>query len=98
MGKAQSKTNPTNTDTRPRAILMADTSAFGPEFCKSCWFERRGLVKCYDHYLCMACLTILLTISDRCPICKYPLPTRLQLSTTPTAPEYHTSTPPPYTP
>nr|BAU22159.1 Z protein [Mammarenavirus lunaense] len=98
MGKGQSKQNRPTSNPEPRASLIPDAVSFGPEFCKSCWFERRGLVKCYDHYLCMNCLTLLLTISDRCPICKYPLPTKLQISTTPTAPQEPGQNPPPYSP
>nr|BAU22157.1 Z protein [Mammarenavirus lunaense] len=98
MGKASSKPKNKPESLEPRSTLVPDASGHGPEFCKSCWFERRGLVKCYDHYLCMNCLTLLLTISDRCPICKYPLPTKLQLSTTPSAPPEAISQPPPYTP
>nr|QIM73747.1 Z protein [Arenavirus sp.] len=69
-----------------RAPLIPDMGHFGPTFCKSCWFESKGLVKCSDHYLCMNCLTLLLSASDRCPICKLPLPTKLELGVTPTAP------------
>ncbi|BAU22155.1 Z protein [Mammarenavirus lunaense] len=98
MGKNQSKSNRTPDNIEPRSTLVPDASGHGPEFCKSCWFERRGLVKCHDHYLCMNCLTLLLTISDRCPICKYPLPTKLQLPKTPTAPHETAHPPPPYSP
>nr|QAX33464.1 Z protein [Mammarenavirus lunaense] len=98
MGKTQSKTKHAPQNLEPRTELIPDASGHGPEFCKSCWFERRGLVKCYDHYLCMNCLTLLLTISERCPICKYPLPTRLQIGKTPTAPIGPDNNPPPYSP
>nr|5I72_A Chain A, RING finger protein Z [Lassa virus Josiah]5I72_B Chain B, RING finger protein Z [Lassa virus Josiah] len=50
----------------------------GPQFCKSCWFENKGLVECNNHYLCLNCLTLLLSVSNRCPICKMPLPTKLR--------------------
>ncbi|QLJ57223.1 Z protein [Dhati Welel virus] len=99
MGQRQGKSSKSakNTeDSRARATLTPDATGFGPEFCKSCWFERRGLVKCSDHYLCMSCLTLLLSVSDRCPICKFPLPTRLRLDKQPSAPE--DQHPPPYSP
>nr|BAM42784.1 Z protein [Mammarenavirus lunaense] len=98
MGKSQSKQNHAAPNPKPRTELIPDASGHGPEFCKSCWLERRGLVRCYDHYLCLNCLTLLLTISDRCPICKYPLPTELQINTTPTAPKEPARNPPPYSP
>nr|WDW20705.1 Z protein [Songea mammarenavirus] len=77
----------------PRAELLADATHLGPQFCKSCWFERKSLVACSNHYLCLNCLTLLLTVSDRCPICKLPLPQRIRLTTPPSAPA-----PPPYEP
>nr|UCR17174.1 Z protein [Mammarenavirus lassaense] len=85
----------------PRASLIPDASHLGPQFCKSCWFENRGLVECNNHYLCLNCLSLLLSVSNRCPICKMPLPTKLKTTTTPTAPsirETNTTSPPPYSP
>ncbi|BAU22153.1 Z protein [Arenaviridae sp. 13ZR68] len=84
-----------NPDTRVRADLIPDASHLGPQFCKSCWFERKGLVACNNHYLCMNCLTLLLTVSERCPICKLPLPHNVKLNSMPTAPP---EIPPPYEP
>nr|ABC71136.1 Z protein [Mammarenavirus mopeiaense] len=103
MGKSQSKSSPHNKPPEPEAPrhpVIPDARGTGPEFCKSCWFERRGLVKCYDHYLCLNCLTLLHTVSDRCPICKHTLPLKLELQTQPTAPPEHppNQQPPPYTP
>ncbi|AKH39839.1 Z protein [Mammarenavirus okahandjaense] len=69
-----------------RATLYPDASNMGPVFCKSCWFENKGLVNCSNHYLCLSCLTLLLTVSDRCPICKHPLPTKITVSNLPTCP------------
>ncbi|QWQ58026.1 Z protein [Kwanza virus] len=82
----------------PKATLTPEGTNLGPEFCRSCWFERKGLVECHNHYLCMSCLTLLLTVSDRCPICKFPLPTRLELKSPPTAPPNEEDRPPAYTP
>ncbi|AKH39837.1 Z protein [Mammarenavirus marientalense] len=76
-----------------RSELIPDATHLGPQFCKSCWFARHGLVECNGHYLCLSCLTLLLTVSDRCPICKLPLPDKLSLTRAPTAPP-----PPPYKP
>nr|WBV74450.1 Z protein [Mammarenavirus marientalense] len=76
-----------------RSDLVADATNIGPQFCKSCWFARHGLVECNGHYLCLSCLTLLLTVSDRCPICKFPLPDKLKLTKSPSAPP-----PPPYQP
>nr|QIM73756.1 Z protein [Arenavirus sp.] len=73
-----------------RAPVIPDTSHLGPTFCKSCWFENKGLVACSNHYLCMSCLTLLLSASDRCPICKLPLPVKLELSRSPSAPPLDT--------
>nr|P19326.1 RecName: Full=RING finger protein Z; Short=Protein Z; AltName: Full=Zinc-binding protein [Lymphocytic choriomeningitis virus (strain Pasteur)] len=50
-----------------------DTTYLGPLNCKSCWQKFDSLVRCHDHYLCRHCLNLLLTSSDRCPLCKYPL-------------------------
>nr|AZI95813.1 Z protein [Mammarenavirus lassaense] len=99
MGGKQSKL-PKKVDS-PRATLIPDASYMGPQFCKSCWFENKGLVECNNHYLCLNCLSLLLSVSNRCPICKMPLPTKLKVSTNPTAPpitETNTTNPPPYSP
>ncbi|AAV54102.1 Z protein [Mopeia virus AN20410] len=103
MGKTQSKGQPSTNllkETEPRHPVIPDARGTGPEFCKSCWFERRGLVRCNDHYLCLNCLTLLHTVSDRCPICKHKLPFRLELQTQPTAPPEipPSQNPPPYSP
>ncbi|SCA79103.1 Z protein [Mammarenavirus lassaense] len=85
----------------PRASLVPDASHLGPQFCKSCWFENKGLVECNNHYLCLNCLSLLLSVSNRCPICKMPLPTKLRVSSAPSAPPAATAqpgTPPPYSP
>nr|ADU56616.1 Z protein [Mammarenavirus lassaense] len=85
----------------PRASLIPDATHLGPQFCKSCWFENKGLVECNNHYLCLNCLSLLLSVSNRCPICKMPLPTRLRTSTNPTAPQVEQTgpaSPPPYSP
>ncbi|AIK25570.1 Z protein [Mammarenavirus gairoense] len=98
MGQNSTRSAKSTTGTQPKqnsSTLIAD--AIGPEFCKSCWFERRGLVKCHDHYLCMSCLTLLLSVSDRCPVCKFPLPRRLKLEKPPSAPPAPEN-PPPYRP
>nr|AZI96233.1 Z protein [Mammarenavirus lassaense] len=99
MGGKQTKP-PKEVDS-PRANLIPDASHMGPQFCKSCWFENKGLVECNNHYLCLNCLSLLLSVSSRCPICKMPLPTRLKASISPTAPpitETNTTNPPPYSP
>nr|AZI95837.1 Z protein [Mammarenavirus lassaense] len=99
MGGRQSRP-PKKVDS-PRASLIPDASYMGPQFCKSCWFENKGLVECNTHYLCLNCLSLLLSVSSRCPICKMPLPTKLKASTSPTAPsitETNTTNPPPYSP
>nr|ANH09755.1 matrix protein [Mammarenavirus lassaense]ANH09757.1 matrix protein [Mammarenavirus lassaense] len=99
MGNKQTKTIK-KTDS-PRASLIPDASHMGPQFCKSCWFENRGLVECNNHYLCLNCLSLLLSVSNRCPICKMPLPTKLRASPSPTAPsirEANITNPPPYSP
>ncbi|ABC71142.1 Z protein [Mammarenavirus ippyense] len=83
-------------DTGNRADIIPDATGMGPEFCKSCWFERRSLVACNNHYLCMNCLTLLLSVSERCPICKLPLPQKLKLTSSPSAPP--SPSPPPYSP
>ncbi|ABC71138.1 Z protein [Mammarenavirus praomyidis] len=99
MGQKPSKPKaPPTTYESPRSSLTPDATGFGPEFCKSCWFERKGLIKCQNHYLCMTCLTLLLTVSNRCPVCKYPLPTKLRLEKSPTAPPPEATNPPPYSP
>nr|AYM52136.1 Z protein [Mammarenavirus lassaense]AZI96244.1 Z protein [Mammarenavirus lassaense]AZI96284.1 Z protein [Mammarenavirus lassaense] len=99
MGNRQ--TRPTEATEQSRAHLVPDASCLGPQFCKSCWFENRGLVECNNHYLCLNCLSLLLSVSSRCPICKMPLPTRLKASAQPSAPPTEApqnTTPPPYTP
>nr|AZI96242.1 Z protein [Mammarenavirus lassaense] len=99
MGNRQ--TRPTGATEQSRAHLVPDASHLGPQFCKSCWFENRGLVECNNHYLCLNCLSLLLSVSSRCPICKMPLPTRLKASAQPSAPPTEApqnTTPPPYTP
>nr|AZI95893.1 Z protein [Mammarenavirus lassaense] len=99
MGGRQSR--PPKRADSPRANLIPDASYLGPQFCKSCWFENKGLVECNNHYLCLNCLSLLLSVSSRCPICKMPLPTKLKASTNPTAPstaETNTPNPPPYSP
>nr|AIT17222.1 Z protein [Mammarenavirus lassaense] len=99
MGNKQAKTPETKDS--PRASLIPDATHLGPQFCKSCWFENKGLVECNSHYLCLNCLTLLLSVSSRCPICKMPLPTRLRPSTAPTAPPAgvgDSTSPPPYSP
>uniref|UniRef100_A0AAU8BEC3 Zinc-binding protein n=1 Tax=Erinaceus europaeus arenavirus TaxID=3230302 RepID=A0AAU8BEC3_9VIRU len=68
------------------SVIEAAPDLYGVANCKSCWFEKKGLIKCSNHYLCLNCLTLLLTVSNRCPICYCVLPTTLELSTTPTAP------------
>nr|AZI96210.1 Z protein [Mammarenavirus lassaense] len=99
MGNRQ--TRPTEATEQNRAHLVPDASHLGPQFCKSCWFENRGLVECNNHYLCLNCLSLLLGVSSRCPICKMPLPTRLRASAQPSAPPTEApqnKPPPPYTP
>nr|AZI95863.1 Z protein [Mammarenavirus lassaense] len=99
MGNRQ--TRPAEATEQSRAHLVPDASHLGPQFCKSCWFENRGLVECNNHYLCLNCLSLLLSVSSRCPICKMPLPTRLKASAQPSAPPTEApqnTTPPPYTP
>nr|BBE37028.1 Z protein [Mammarenavirus lassaense] len=99
MGNRQ--TRPPEAPEQSRAHLVPDASHLGPQFCKSCWFENRGLVECNNHYLCLNCLSLLLSVSSRCPICKMPLPTRLKASAQPSAPPTEApqnTTPPPYTP
>nr|WAD86896.1 Z protein [Mammarenavirus lassaense] len=99
MGNKQAK-DP-KTESSPRASLIPDATHLGPQFCKSCWFENKGLVECNNHYLCLNCLSLLLSVSNRCPICKMPLPTKLKPITTPTAPQITRegiTSPPPYTP
>ncbi|ADD63339.1 Z protein [Mammarenavirus merinoense] len=85
-----SKTSKISNETDPykdeRVEMIPDASHLGPLFCKSCWFENKGLIACHDHYLCHKCLTVLLTVSERCPLCKHPLPTKVRLSTLPTCP------------
>nr|WDW20709.1 Z protein [Berega mammarenavirus] len=83
-------------DTQSRAEMIPDATNLGPQFCKSCWFERHGLIRCHNHYLCLSCLTLLMTVSERCPICKFPLPDKIQLKTAPSAPP--AELPPPYSP
>nr|UKY81275.1 Z protein [Mammarenavirus lassaense] len=94
-------TKPQRESNSPRASLIPDATHLGPQFCKSCWFENKGLVECNNHYLCLNCLSLLLSVSNRCPICKMPLPTRLRASTNPTAPQVEQigpTNPPPYSP
>nr|AYD75259.1 Z protein [Mammarenavirus lassaense]UKY81279.1 Z protein [Mammarenavirus lassaense] len=94
-------TKPPKESNSPRASLIPDATHMGPQFCKSCWFENKGLVECNNHYLCLNCLSLLLSVSNRCPICKMPLPTKLRASTNPTAPqaeETKPTNPPPYSP
>nr|ABI96828.1 Z protein [Mammarenavirus choriomeningitidis] len=88
MGQSKSKEEKGISGTS-RAEILPDTTYLGPLNCKSCWQKFDSLVKCHDHYLCRHCLNLLLTVSDRCPLCKYPLPTKLKISTAP-------SSPPPY--
>nr|UUL71811.1 Z protein [Mafiga mammarenavirus] len=93
--KQEGRANKTDTGVSDkRAEMIPDATYLGPQFCKSCWFERRGLIACSDHYLCLNCLTLLLSVSERCPICKLPLPQRARLSSVPSAPPQ----PPPYSP
>nr|AIT17834.1 Z protein [Mammarenavirus lassaense]AYD75300.1 Z protein [Mammarenavirus lassaense] len=100
MGNKQTRSPPK--PEHPRPTLLPDASHLGPQFCKSCWFENKGLVECNNHYLCLNCLTLLLSVSDRCPICKMPLPTKLAVRTQPSAPPLNQgntqSSPPPYSP
>nr|UTE79758.1 zinc-binding protein [Seli virus] len=78
---------------QPPSEMIPQTSRIdSPWFCKSCWQKVDSMVKCHDHYLCRACLNLLLSVSERCPLCKYPLPTRVSLAAVPSAPP-----PPPYT-
>nr|ANH09761.1 matrix protein [Mammarenavirus lassaense] len=94
-------TKPTQNSEPSRANLVPDASYLGPQFCKSCWFENKGLVECNNHYLCLNCLTMLLSVSNRCPICKMPLPTKIKASGSPSAPPTEANSavsPPPYTP
>nr|AEQ59328.1 Z protein [Catarina virus] len=63
-------------------------SLYGRYNCKSCWFANKGLIKCSNHYLCLKCLTLMLSRSDYCGICGEPLPKRLVFETTPSAPPY----------
>ncbi|QHB13140.1 Z protein [Kitale virus] len=90
---AEKRHHQPTSDTRHE--LLSTGSGHGPEVCKSCWFERKGLVMCSNHYLCMDCLSLLISVSERCPICKLPLPQKLHLKTPPTAPPLE---PPPYAP
>ncbi|AJI43720.1 ring finger protein [Souris virus] len=90
--KATRPTTPGSEPDRRRAELVPDSSHY-PAFCKSCWFESKGLIKCHDHNLCLRCLTVFLSVSERCPICKHPLPTKLKTTNSPSAPP-----PPPYSP
>nr|AIT17456.1 Z protein [Mammarenavirus lassaense] len=99
MGNRQAKS--TEVNEHQRAHLVPDASHLGPQFCKSCWFENRGLVECNNHYLCLNCLSLLLSVSSRCPICKMPLPTKLKAATQPSAPSTEVTqntVPPPYSP
>nr|AZI95859.1 Z protein [Mammarenavirus lassaense] len=99
MGSKQTKS--TEANEQQRAQVIPDASHLGPQFCKSCWFENKGLVECNNHYLCLNCLSLLLSVSSRCPICKMPLPTRLKAATQPSAPQINApqgTTPPPYSP
>nr|AZI95869.1 Z protein [Mammarenavirus lassaense] len=99
MGNKGTKSAPTPEP--HRASLVPDASHMGPQFCKSCWFENKGLVECNNHYLCLNCLTMLLSVSNRCPICKMPLPTKIRASSNPSAPPAEATLPkqpPPYSP
>nr|WDY78989.1 Z protein [Mammarenavirus choriomeningitidis] len=88
MGQAKTKKIRPSED-EDRAEVLPDATYLGPLNCKSCWQRFDSLVRCHDHYLCRQCLNLLLTVSDRCPLCKHPLPTRLRVSPVP-------SSPPPY--
>nr|AZI95913.1 Z protein [Mammarenavirus lassaense] len=99
MGSKQTKSAEANE--QQRAQVIPDASHLGPQFCKSCWFENKGLVECNNHYLCLNCLSLLLGVSSRCPICKMPLPTKLKAAVQPSAPQIKVpqdTTPPPYSP
>nr|WDW20697.1 Z protein [Ngerengere mammarenavirus] len=93
MGQVKSaQTHPSKGHSVPRSELIPDATHMGPAYCRSCWQKVDGLIACHEHYLCRDCLNLLLTVSDRCPLCKHPLPTNLKVVTQPSAP------PPPYTP
>ncbi|QWQ58022.1 Z protein [Bitu virus] len=87
MSKRSEPAPPQIEDEANRATLLPDATNMGPIFCRSCWFENKGLINCSNHYLCLSCLTLLLTVSDRCPICKHPLPTKIKVSNLPTCPK-----------
>ncbi|ATY47649.1 Z protein [Alxa virus] len=88
MGAQHSKRSPERREVKAESTIESAPDLFGPANCKSCWYQSKGLVTCSNHYLCINCLTLLLTVSDRCPICYGKLPTTLSLTTTPSAPPY----------
>ncbi|BAM45330.1 Z protein [Lunk virus NKS-1] len=91
MGQVKSRKDPKQGVSEvQRCDLIPNSADIGPAYCKSCWMKADGLTLCYDHYLCRECLNLLLSVSDRCPICKHTLPTKLRVAATPSAP------PPPY--
>ncbi|ACC94297.1 Z protein [Mammarenavirus flexalense] len=61
---------------------------YGRFNCKSCWFANKGLIACSDHYLCLNCLTRMLSRSEFCEICNRPLPTKIIFEESPSAPPY----------
>lgn len=86
MGNKPSKSDQRHETMKSESPILPAPDLYGVANCKSCWYEKKGLVKCSNHYLCIGCLTLLLTVSNRCPICYCVLPTNLKLETAPSAP------------
>ncbi|ACR56361.1 multifunctional matrix-like protein [Mammarenavirus lujoense] len=86
-GSGQPNPKPSDSDHEARrSELHSDASHLGPLNCKSCWKSKKALVKCYDHYLCLNCLSLLMGITPRCPFCYRELPKNLDLAEAPSAP------------
>nr|WRO44513.1 Z protein [Arenavirus sp.] len=71
---------------RVSLIREARPSLYGRYNCKCCWFQNKNLVECSDHYLCLKCISSMLRRGQDCEICGKPIPTRIAVTTAPTAP------------
>ncbi|ACC94301.1 Z protein [Parana virus] len=73
---------------RATMTLNLPQGLYGRFNCKRCWFATKGLIACSDHYLCLNCLTIMLSDGNFCEVCGKTLPKKIVFEESPSAPPY----------
>ncbi|AXB49213.1 zinc finger protein [Xapuri virus] len=65
---------------------QARASIYGRYNCKSCWYADKNLIECGDHFMCINCLSSMLSRTKYCELCSAELPRRITVPTEPSAP------------